>query len=299
MNNMTTSAREVSIVLGDSPAALPIKEGQISNPEITLNFTKFEKINKAFAPMVRNLAFDVCEMAAVTFLQAIAAGKPLRLLPVVLVGKLHHGSLFYDPNNGSLKPEELKGRKVGVRAYTQTTGMWVRGILHEQYGVPLDEVTWVTTEEAHVAEYVNPSNVVMMKNANLVEMLRTNEVSAIIMGPSQSKGLGLQQLIPDVEAASTMWYEKHHTVPINHMVVVKEDFLKKDPEAVKAIYDMLCQGIEQSRTGNKGNSLSAVDFGLEKIWNGGALQLAMEYSLDQKLIPRLFDRDELFVNIPL
>lgn len=299
MNNSKTSAREVSIVLGDSPAAMSIKEGRIANPELKLNFTEFAKINKAFAPMVRTLAFDVCELAAVTFFQALAAGKPLRLLPVVLVGKLHHGSLFYDPNNGPLKPEELKGRRVGVRAYTQTTGMWVRGILHEQYGVPMDEVTWATTEGAHVAEYVNPPNVEMLENANLVEMLRTNEVSAIIMGPSQSKGLGLQQLIPDVEAASAAWYEKHQTVPINHMVVVKEDLLKKDPEAVKAIYDMLCQGIEQSRAGKSGGPLSAVDFGLEKIWNGGALQLAMQYSVEQKLIPRVFNRDELFVNIPL
>ena len=296
---MNNTPHEVSIVLGDSPAALPIKDGRISTPGLQLNFTQFEKINKAFKPMVRDLAFDVCEMAAVTFFQALAAGKPFRLLPVALVGKLHHGSLFYDPNNGPLKPEDLAGRRVGVRAYSQTTGMWVRGILHEQYGVPLDQVTWVTTEDAHVAEYVNPSNVIKDEGANLVEMLRTNEVSAIIMGPSQSKGLGLQQLIPDVEAASAAWYNKHHTVPINHMVIVQEDFLKKDPEAVKAIYDMLCKGIDQSRAGKTGGALSAVDYGMDKIWNGGALQLAMEYAVDQKLIPRVYNKEEIFVNIPL
>lgn len=298
MTDNKTTVREVSIVLG-APAAVPIKEGRISDPGIKLNFTEFKNINKAFAPMVRNLEFDVCEMAAVTFFQALAAGKPLRLLPVVLVGRLHHGSMFYDPSNGSLKPEELAGRRVGVRAYTQTTGMWVRGILSEQYGVPLDEVTWVTTEDAHVAEYTNPANVEKLDDANLIQMLQDDEVCAIIMGPKQSEGLSLERVIPDYEAAGEAWYEKHHTVPINHMVVVTEDLIERDPEAVKSIYKMLCQGIDEVQAGKSGGPHSAVDYGIDKIWNGGALQLAMQYAVEQKLIPREFDRDELFVNITL
>lgn len=293
------SLREISIVLGDTATSLPIKEGKIFDAGLKLNFTEFKSISKAFAPMVRTLAFDVCEMAAVTFLQAIDAKKPIRLLPVVLVGRLHHGSIFFDPSKGPLTPTDLRGRRVGVRAYSQTTGMWVRGILQEQYGVPLDEVTWVTTESAHVAEFVDPPNVEKQEGANLVEMLQSGEVSAIMMGPKQSEGLSLQQLIPDVKAAGEQWYQKHNTVPINHMVVVTEELVKRDPEAVRTVYSMICQGITQSKKGESGSLRSAVDFGLDKIWNGGALQLAMQYSVKQKLISRVFEKEELFVNIPL
>lgn len=297
-NNSTSPVRQVSIVL-EAPPARPIKEGKIAGTGVKLNFTEFKKISKAFAPMVRNLEFDVCEMAAVTFLQALDAGKPLRLLPVVLVGRLHHGSLFYDPSKGELTPADLKGRRVGVRAYSQTTGMWVRGILHEQFGVPLDEVTWVTTEDAHVAEFVNPPNVEKIEDAGLVDMVRDGEVSAIIMGPKQSEGLALKPLISDAAAEGAKWYEKHKTVPINHMVVVTEELLQKDPDAVREIYNMLCQSIEMSAPAKSGGPLSAVSCGLETIWEGGALQLAMEYALEQKLISRIFSKEELFVNIPL
>lgn len=294
---MSNQTREISIVLDSSPITNPIKDGTLSAPDLKLNFTEYAKINKAFAPMVRNLAFDVCEMAVITFLQALDAGKPLRLLPVVLVGRLHHRSLFYDPSNGPLTPAELRGKRVGVRAYTQTTGMWVRSILQEQYGVPLDEITFVTTEDAHVAGYVNPANVEKIEGANLTEMMQKGEVSAIIMGPKQAEGLSFQQLIPDVEAAGAEWYNKHRTVPINHMVTVTEELLKKDPEAVMQVYELLRQGIETTASQRANGPLSAVSAGLDKIWEGGALQLAMQYAVDQKLISRVFTKEEIFADI--
>ena len=287
---MSASAREISIVLESNAHTLPLKEGGIVSPLVKLNFEEYKPVTKAFDIMVEKQAFDVCEMAVVTFLQALDSGKPLRLIPVVMGGEFHHGSLLYNPANGPLTPGDLKGRRVGVRAYTQTTGLWVRGILQEQYGVSSNDVTWVTTEAPHVAEFKNPSNVELVEGGNVLDMLNAGEVAAVIMGPKQTKGLALQPVVPDIEAGIATWYAKHKTVPANHMAVVTDDLLKKDFAAVQAVYTMFKQGIETAAY--PATEPSAVCIGTDNVW--APVQLAMQYALEQKLISRAFDKKEIF-----
>lgn len=90
--------------------------------------------------MVRELAFDVCEMAIVTYLMAKAYGKPLVLLPAVMVGRFQHAYAVYKSERGKLTPSDLAGRRVGIRSFTTTTGAWIRGILANDYGVDLDRI---------------------------------------------------------------------------------------------------------------------------------------------------------------
>jgi 4,5-dihydroxyphthalate decarboxylase len=195
----------------------------------------------AFARMVRDLEFDVCEMALATYLQAREAGVPITLLPLVRVGGTHHKSLTRLPATG-LRPEDLRGKRVGVRSYSQTTGLWVRGILREEYGIEAADITWVTTEEAHVAGYREPRNVVRSTVATVGELVRTGAVDAAVLGPKAAggQGAGLVPVIPDAEAAAAAWVERHGTVPVNHMVVVRDDVLRRDPEPVHA----LCRALE-------------------------------------------------------
>ena len=107
--------------------------------------------------ILREVEFDVAELAIATFLQAKAHGKPLVLLPVVVRGKFAHSTLSYNAERGPLAPSDLPGRRVGIRAYAQTTPLWVRGILQNEYGVDLDRVKWITFEDPHVAEYREPA----------------------------------------------------------------------------------------------------------------------------------------------
>ena len=94
-----------------------------------------------------------------TFLLARAHGTPLVLLPAVVLGRFQHPFLVYDRERGPLAPGDLAGRRVGVRSYSVTTGVWVRGILADDWGVDLGRVTWVTFEPPHVAEFRDPPNV--------------------------------------------------------------------------------------------------------------------------------------------
>lgn len=293
MSESTMSpAGEISIVLGNYPHTLPIKEGGIVSPGVKLSFNEsYKPLNKAFDDMVRKQAFDVCEMAIATFLQALESGKPLRLMPVVMMGEFHHGSLIHTSAGKSITPGDLKGQRVGVRAYTQTTGLWVRGVLQEQYGVASDDVTWVTTQAPHVENYVNPSNVELVEGGDLLEMMNTGEIAAAIMGSKQTKGLTVQQVIPDVNAGIAQWYAKHKAVPANHMVVVTDDLLKKDFAAVQNVYGLLKQGIEKTRPASSDEPWPN-QAGIDNVWS--VVQLANQYAFEQKLVSRVFDKHEIF-----
>jgi len=285
-------AREISIVLGGYPHTLPIKDGGIVSPRVKLNFNEnYKPLITAFDDMVRKQAFDVSEMAVATFLQALESGKPLRLMPVVMLGEFHHGSLIHTSADRSIKPGDLKGQRIGVRAYTQTTGLWVRGVLQEQYGVASDDVTWVTTQAPHVENYVNPSNVELVEGGDLLDMMTKGEIAAAIMGSKQTKGLTVQQVIPDVNAGIAQWYAKHKAVPANHMVVVTDDLLERDFGAVQIVYDLLKQGIKKTKPASSDEPWPN-QVGTENVWS--VVQLANQYALEQKLISRVFGKNDIF-----
>src|SRR5258708_14538715 len=104
--------------------------------------------------MVRDLEFDICEMALSTYLCAKSYGKPITAIPVFLKRNFHHGSIVYNVNSGIKTPRDLEGLTVGVnRGYTLTTGLWARGILHTEYGIDLNTITGAATVYEHVTAY--------------------------------------------------------------------------------------------------------------------------------------------------
>src|SRR6185369_11186277 len=121
--NQTTRLR---VAIGNYPQTAAFKNRQISSPisspNLALDLVEIEPIYKAFAEMVRKGAYDISEMAIVTYLQAKSWGKPIVLLPCVLMGRFQHNCLLYNSEKGTLTPKDLEGRRVGVRSYTQTTG---------------------------------------------------------------------------------------------------------------------------------------------------------------------------------
>src|ERR1700690_3002292 len=136
MPDMTT----LRIAIGDYPHTLPLKRGEITSPSLKLDFVEVKPMHKAFNPMVREHAFDASEMALVTYLQAKAYNKGLRLLPAAMLARFQHGCMLFNAARGKLDPANLPGCRVGVRSYSQTTGAWLRGILENDYAVDLSRV---------------------------------------------------------------------------------------------------------------------------------------------------------------
>ncbi len=140
-------------LLGDHPGTAALKNGSIKSDSVSFDFAQYSPTNKGFKPMVREAAFDVSEMAIVTYLMAKVFGKPMVLLPDVVLARFQHGHALYNAKQGTLRRADLNGKRVGIRSFTTTTGAWLRGILANDYGVDLDSIDWVTFEDAHVAEF--------------------------------------------------------------------------------------------------------------------------------------------------
>src|SRR6266404_3396559 len=155
--SMDRSPSEVTLrlrtLLGDHPCTAALKNGSIKSDLVTLDFVEYSPTNRGFKPMVREGAFDVSEMAIVTYLMAKSFGKPMVLLPNVVLARFQHAYAVYRAELGSLRPRDLEGRRVGIRSFTTTTGAWLRGILANDYGIDLNSINWVTFEDAHVDEF--------------------------------------------------------------------------------------------------------------------------------------------------
>ena len=185
--------------LGKHDHVKPLKDGSIQSDRVRLELVEFDPLPKAFRHMVRGGDLDVSEMALTTHLLAHHFRKPLTALPLPLWRRLHHSNLVCASGSAIAGPKDLEGKKVGVRAYSQTTGVWIRGILASQYGVDLNRITWVTMEDAHVAEYQDPPGVVRHTGGkSLRDLLLSGELAAI-MGERDVDPNDIRPVIADAE----------------------------------------------------------------------------------------------------
>jgi 4,5-dihydroxyphthalate decarboxylase len=274
----------VKTLLGDYPCTAALKKGEIRSDRVRLEFEDVRPPSAGFKRVVRGLEFDVAELAITTFLMAKAAGKPYRLLPAVVLARMQHGRLVRDAGRGPLAPRDLPGKRIGVRSYSVTTGMWLRGILAEDYGVDSDAITWVTFEEAHVAEFRDPPNVVRAPaGKKLEEMLFAGEVDAAVTGDAPLNDPRIATVIPDAEAAARAWRARKGAIQINHMVAVKDGVTKADADEVSRL---LGESIKAA------GSPEMNPYGLEA--NRRNLEVAIDYVHRQRLIPRRCTVEELF-----
>ena len=277
-------AMRLRTLLGDHSGTAALKNGSVKSDLVSFDFVDYSPTNKGFKPMVREGAFDVSEMAIVTYLMAKSVGKPMVLLPNVVVARFQHGHALYNARRGTLKPSELNGKRVGIRSFTTTTGAWLRGILANDHGVDLDSIDWITFEDAHVAEYKDTTKRAPA-GKQIVQMLIDSELDAVL--GEKSDHADLRPLFADAGFEEKTWFAKHKVLPINHMVVVSRALSDKHPDIVREVHRLL----EQS--GNA--STAAPQFHADEMHR--SLAMIIDYTAQQGLIPRAFKVDELFDHV--
>jgi 4,5-dihydroxyphthalate decarboxylase len=290
---MSDESRVVKLraLLGDYPNTLALKKGDVRSDSLAFDFADVKLPNTAFKDVVRHLKYDVAELAIVTYLQAKTHGKPLALLPAVVVGALPHPFLVYNAERGKISPADLNGNRVGIRAYSVTTAAWIRGVLQNDYGLDLDSVKWVTFEDPHVAEYADPPTAVRAAGGkSIVQMLLDGELAAGLVGATDLKDSRLQPVIANPSDTARAWYKKNQALPINHMLVVKQSLLNANPPAVREVFRLLRESKAAAPASQ--SALDPIRFGVESIRR--SLALIIDYSAQQKLIPKQFSVDQLF-----
>lgn len=278
--------------LSDYAVTKAMKDGRVRSDLVHLDFCGPTPAHNGFKAMVRDQAFDAGELAIVTYLQARSYGKPYVLLPAPISGRFQHHCAGFNIDFGHLDPKDIEGKKVGVRTYAQTTGLWIRGVLRHEYGVDLDKVTWMTVGEGHLAEYKDPENCVRLPaGSSIPDLMLKGELAAALLGEDMPKDPRVRTLVPDAQAAAKSWYAREGIVPINHMFVVHAELSKQRPDVVREIYRM----VAESRALAEGVPAVFPPLGVEA--NRKGLQLAIDWALDQKIIPHRLSVDELFDDV--
>jgi 4,5-dihydroxyphthalate decarboxylase len=329
---VTTTTLRLTAAVRSHGGALPLLSGDIAMDGLQLDQIKVEPQIAAYRRMVRDLAFDVCELAPTTYLCAKAFNKQFTAIPVFLSRDFHHRSVVCNVASGIQEPKDLIGKKFGVRAYTVTTGVWARGILESEYGVDPAQVTWYTDDEEHVTEWVPPSNVVHLPpGESLAAMIAAGRLDAALSGAA---GIGrsgpptanweaavaqaiaaptaaqLVPLFPNARTLEVEWYQRTKIFPIHGLIVIKNAVLLEHPwvapellRAFQASKDLHLQRLTAAGPSTADDHLilenqeligggDPLPFGLAA--NRSTLEALIQYAYSQKIIPAKIQSEEVF-----
>jgi 4,5-dihydroxyphthalate decarboxylase len=322
-----TEPLRLDIAIADYGHTRALKSGQVAITGIEPNFVEVVPIIGAFRRMVRAVEFDVCEMAPTTYMIARALGAPFIALPIVVMRRFHHGGFVVRPDSGIRTPKDLEGKKVGVRAYSVTTGVWTRGIFVNEYGLDSSKVTWVVDDEEHVTSLKLPPNVIHAPDGkSLAGMMDAGELQAAFTGNAgigragsptgawtavgQGSAEVYPELIPNAAEAEADWFRRTGIYPIHGLITVRTEVLWKHPWVARALYDAFVEAkkpyIERLKSG-QGDSADdkkyrglmplvgdPLPYGLDA--NLRSIEAMLTYGLQQKLIPRRMSLEEAFVD---
>ena len=302
--------RTLAAVTRTQGANQALKDGTVRARTFAFAFEEVDPLITAFRRMVRENAYDVCEMAITTYVCAKAQAKPMTAIPVFLVRAFHHGAVLVNRTAGIRSPKDLEGKRVGVnRGYTVTTGVWARAILQEEQGVDPAKVTWVLSGDEHVSEYRPPENVVPIEpGKKIADMLISGELPAAIGVEVDHPDVG--PLIPDPQEAGLRALRERGHWPINHLVVIKDELLAREPELAAEVFEAFAEAkrryVERLMAGKIENPAGAdrvhrrvaevigdpLPYGIEP--NRKVLEDLVRHAATQRIIPEPADVDALF-----
>ena len=324
MSNSTPLPLDIAIATYGHTAAL--KKGQVPIAGVQPNFIEVKPIIAAFRRMVRDVEFDVCEMAPATYMIAREHGAPFKALPVFIFRRFHHAGLVYRDDAGIRHPRDLEGKRAGVRAYSVTTGIWTRGIMTNDYGVDNSKITWVVDDEEHVKTLQLPSNVQQAPaGKSLVDLMASGDLQAAF---TDNAGIGragaptdgwnaagakppeYKEMFPDAGVVEADWYRRTGIYPVHGLIVVKDEVMAKHPWLGKALFDAFLESKEiYLKQLAAGESVSDKDehyramgqivgdplpYGIEA--NRASMQAMMTYCWQQGLLKKQYAIDDMFID---
>jgi 4,5-dihydroxyphthalate decarboxylase len=238
-------------------------DGTVTPKGFTMDYENVEPLIAAFRKMVRGSEYDICELAVTTYLTAKSYGKKFTAIPVFPARQFHHGACVVNKNAGIKTPKDLEGKKIGVsRGYTVTTGVWIRGILAQEYGVDLSKITWVLSGDEHVEEFKAPANVIPIeKGKKMEDMVISGELAGAVN--MEIDHPDVVTLIPDAQGAAMTALKERGLYPINHTVVIRDELLDAHPGLAKNVFEAFSAAktiyVEKLKAGTVDNPTKADD----------------------------------------
>jgi 4,5-dihydroxyphthalate decarboxylase len=288
-----------------------LRDGSVQPEGITLQPIEVNPPTQIYRRQVRNLEFDVAEIAITTFLCARSFDIPITAIPVFSNRDVTMSPILYNVRSGIKQPQDLEGKRVGMRSYTVTNNTQARALLKSQFGVDTNRVTWVVVEDAHVAQYKEPRNVEFAAEGKTLEgMLKDGEIDAGIQLRVPPEG-DVQLLLTEQEAdeVGLNFYRRTGIYPIGHIMKIKDEALHAHPwiaaelfRAFKASKDRYVASLDERTEPNDRDRQSIrnrelvggdpLPFGLRR--NRKDMEAMVQWDYEQRVIPTRIEVDPLF-----
>jgi len=225
----------LTLACGDYEIVRPLIEGSVKPDGIELTVLTDMTSDILHWRMIRGREFDVAELSMSNYLAAKYRSLPFVAIPVFLHRRFRHGFVFVNVNKAIRKPTDLIGRKVGLRNYSATSNLWVRGILEHEFQVPHRKIEWHKQDEEEI-ELTLPRelSLQMIPSGKSVErMVAEGELDALIhpelIQPILDRDPRVARLFPKYKELEIEYYQRTGIFPIMHTTAIKLDIVERYP----------------------------------------------------------------------
>lgn len=269
----------LSAALSDNAFTQPVIDGRVKAQAIDLTVTVLHG-SEMFWRQLKYAEFDVSEMSISSLLIATSKGdRTWVALPVFTMRKFFHTGILVRADAGIERPEDLTGKRVGVPEYQQTSAIWSRGILQDQWGVRPETIDWYMERDADrshgaLTGFTPPAGVRLNQippTSNIGKMLLDGTLDATLLylndrnlvdrstADLDSEPL-VRPLFPDPHAEARRYLEATGLAPMNHLVVVRRSLVEQHPWIALNLYaafDAAKRAVRRTARADRGFQLDA------------------------------------------
>ena len=234
-----------------------LMDGHIQPDGIDLNYLNME-VEETFFRMLRNREFDVAEMSLSSYSVSLFRDSPFIAIPIFPSRFFRHSCIYVNANSGIKEPKDLIGKKIGNPEYQMTAPVWIRGVLSDEYGVPVDSVTYYTggEEEPNRDEKLKldlPSNIKVQSigpTQTLAQMLATGEIDALYTArmPStfRTQPDKVKRLFENFVPVEQEYFTRTGIFPIMHTVVIRREIYEKNRWVAQSLYKAFAEAQQET-----------------------------------------------------
>jgi 4,5-dihydroxyphthalate decarboxylase len=306
----------ITLSCGDYDRTRPLIDRTIPTAGLDLTVVPLPSAER-HKRFVRTLEFDACELQVAQYLGLKSRGVPITAIPVFPHRRFNHSCVMVGLDSNITRPEDLRGRRIGVHAHFNPIALWIRGLLQHEFDVPPNEIQWVADGSEDVPGWSPPSWLRIERappGQKMQDLLKAGAIDAQILSDSAEASTinkVVRRLWPNYREVEVDYYRRTGIFPIRHLVVVKDEVLHRNPD----IASDLVQAFEDAKQQAYGywsdhRRSSLAWFGAEQEeersllgpdpWpysvdkNRIALETLLDYAFEQGLTESRLDIEEMF-----
>lgn len=307
----------LSLSCGDYDRTRLLIDGKVPTPGLDLRVIPLPS-GERHTRFVRNLEFDVCELQIAQYLGLKSRGAPITAIPVFPHRRFNHSCVMVNMNSDIARPEDLRGRRVGVHGHFNPIALWIRGLLDHEFNLPPSEIHWVADGSEDIPGWSPPSWLKIERTPagrKMQDLLKAGEIDAQILSDSGSDAATINKVVrrlwPNYREVEADYYRRTGIFPIRHLVVVKDEVLQQDPAVATQLVSAFEAAKQQAyRYWADHRRSSLAWFGAEQEeerallgpdpWaysvskNQVVLETLLDYAVEQGLTERRLDIKEIF-----